>query len=286
MWHTPFQSRNSQQTAEKRGRSALLKGYGFHVFSRRLKKGGKTVKWNTLIKKKDILYVIPCFLLFLIIFIMSVVILFAAIPQSLAAQVTMEIYQQEGRKAFGRKTSVDIFNDTKLGGKKLVHPFTKGSYTFAVYNNSNSNLLPYSLKISGVNPDEIPLVFSLRKNGEYVYGGERITNMLPLSEIKLSEINLGGKKTDMYIINWEWKTERDDIDTAIGRDGSQTYKLVLTATGTVPETDNIPPITSDSFSMLFWLVIMSASILALVSILIFYKRGDDDEDNKTVSENI
>jgi len=198
----------------------------------------------------------------------------------------MEVYQQEGRKAFGRKTDIDVFNDAKLSQKKLVHPLTNGSYTFAVYNNSNSNSLPYSLEISGVNPDEIPLVFSLRKNGDYVYGGERTTNMLPLSDIKFSEIDLGGKKTDTYIINWEWKTERDDIDTAIGRDGSQTYKLVLTATGTVPETDNIPPITSDSFSMLFWLVIMSASILALVSILIFYKRGDDDEDNKTVSENI
>jgi len=215
-----------------------------------------------------------------------VVILFAAIPRSLAAQVTMEIYQQEGRKAFGRETDLDVFNDAKLGGKKLVHPFTKGSYTFAVYNNSNSNLLPYSLKISGVNPDEIPLVFSLRKNGEYVYGGERITNMLPLSEIKLSEINLGGKKTDMYIINWEWKTERDDIDTAIGRNGSQTYKLVLMATGTIPEINNIPPITGDNFNMLLWFVIMFVSILVIVSILVFYKRGDEDEDNQIVSENI
>jgi len=44
MWHAPSKLEIFHKVQEKRGRSALLKGYGFHVFSRRLKKGGKNIE--------------------------------------------------------------------------------------------------------------------------------------------------------------------------------------------------------------------------------------------------
>jgi len=221
--------------------------------------------------KKDKQSVVPWFSVLLIVFIMSGIIGFAAIPKSLAAQAIMEVYQQDGRKAFGQGTRLDIFNDPKLGGQKLVHPFTKGSYTFAVYNNSNSDYLPYSLEILSENPDNVPLVFSIRKNGEYVYGGENITNMIPLSGINFPEINLGGKKTDLYTLKWEWKTESDYADTIIGNDGTQIFNLFITATGTMPEINDLPPKTGDNFNILLWFAVLFASLL-IVFILLFYKR--------------
>jgi len=214
------------------------------------------------------------------------VIVLAIIPHSLAALTTMEVYQQEGRKAFGQETSLDIWGDPTLGGQKLVHPFTKGSYTFAVHNNSNSDPLPYSLAILSTNPDDIPLVFSILKNGEYIYGGEGKSNMIYFTEINFTETTLGGNKTNLYTVKWEWKTDSDEADTIIGNNGTQIYKLTVTATGTIPEVNDLPPKTGDGFNMIIWFIIMNSSMLILF-ILLFYKRKEDeDENDQTVSENI
>ena len=229
---------------------------------------------------------IPWLFLTIIAFILSAVILFSLIPPSLAAQTTMEVYQQEGQKSFGQETSLDIFNDPKLSGKKLVHPFTKGSYTFGVHNNSNSDLLPYALNISSTNPEEIPLVFSLKKNGEYIYGGNGKANMIPLSEINFSETMLDGNKTDLYTINWEWETDNDTIDTAIGRNGTQLYTLVITATGTMPEIRSLSPKTGYNSNMPLLFAIAVISSLVLLFMLFYKRRKDEDECNETVSENM
>ena len=223
--------------------------------------------------KNSKLSAVPWLFLALIIFVLSASIAVSIIPRSLAASVTMEVYQQEGHKVFGKNTALDIFDDPKLGGKKLVQPFSKGSYVFAVFNNSNSDPLPYSLDVLGTNPENIPLVFSLQKNGAYVYGGDGIANMLPLSAVNLSETLLGGKKTDLYTIKWEWKTESDAIDTTIGKDGTQLYTLTIKATGTVP--DATIPETGNRPNLLVWVVILSASVFLLLILPLFKRRKDE-----------
>ena len=142
--------------------------------------------------KNNKLSVVPWFFLALFFLILSAVIAFAILPRSLAAGVTMEVYQQQGRKAFGQTTSLDIFNDPDLGGQKLVHPFSEGSYTFAVYNNSDSDPLPYTIAITETNPHDIPLVFSLQKNDVYVYGNAGVGNRVPFSGIDFPETLLDG----------------------------------------------------------------------------------------------
>ena len=185
-------------------------------------------------------------------FIAVIVVLFVganalrAIPKSWAAEVTMEVYQQKDGKIFGTETILDIFNNPKLGGKKLVAPFTKGSYTFAVHNNSNSKALPYTLNIKSENPNNIPLVFNIEKNGNFIFGGAGLSNMSLFNELDLPESFLDGNMVDLYTLNWEWKTESDEIDTAIGNDGTQLYKLIITARGSIEETESIIPTDTPS----------------------------------------
>ena len=231
------------------------------------------MNYDRLKTKNGKLSTIPWLFLALMIFVLSIAILFVSIPRSLAASVTMEVYQQEGHKVLGKNTLLDIFNDPKLDGKKLIHPFSKGSYVFAVYNNSNSDPLPYSLTITGENPENVPLVFSLQKNGAYIYGGEGKANMKPFSEYKVAETLLSGRKTDLYTIKWEWETESDVIDTAIGNIGTQLYTLKINATGTIPDTDI--PETGNHTNVFTWLAILSACVLLLL-ILPLYKRRKDE----------
>ena len=219
---------------------------------------------------------VPWLFLSFVAILFSIVLVFTLIPWSMAAQSTMEVYQQSGHKAFGKETQLDIFNDPGLGGKKLIHPFTNGTYTFAVYNNSNTLLLPYSLLIEAKNPDNIPLVVSLQKNGNYVFGGAGISNMLPLTSFEFDEYTLSGNKTDLYTIRWAWDTETDLIDTEIGLDGTQIYSLKITATGTTPET-SADIKTGDETIVWPWILIMAVCVV-LILILLFSKRKEREDD--------
>jgi len=242
--------------------------------------------------------------LFFVVLMTSLVVASLVIPKSLAAQVTMEVYQQADGKAFGKETSLDIFNNEALEGEKLAAPFTTGSYTFAVYNSAASNLLPYSLSLVTSNPDDIPLVFSLQKNGEYIYGGASDAEMIPLTEFDSDDVELNGKQTDLYTINWRWNTSSDESDTALGTLAAQRdliYKLTVTATGTISE-DGLPnggggtngnnaangiinkiighqPKTGDNASVLLWIV-LALGAFSLIILLIYKRRRKKKDENE------
>lgn len=194
----------------------------------------------------------------LIVLLLSFAAVASVIPKTLAAQVTMDVYQQKGKKAFGNKTSLDIFNDPKFNGQKLIAPYTAGSYTFAVFNNSASQPLPYSIALEGQNQDNIPLVFSLQKNGAYIYGGKN--DMLPLSQYKLKDAELKGRKTDLYTLKWKWKTTNDRMDTQLGNRENLKYSLLLTAVGTI----NNVIVTGDAFNIHLWIIILCVSAVLLI----------------------
>ena len=240
--------------------------------------------------------------LFFVVLMTSLVAANLVIPKSLAAQVTMEVYQQADGKAFGRETSLDIFNNEALGGKKLVAPFTTGSYTFAVYNSAASNLLPYNLSLVASNPEDIPLVFSLQKNGEYIYGGASDGEMIPLTEFTSNDVELNGNQTDLYTIKWRWNTTSDESDTALGELATQRdliYKLTIMATGTISE-DSIPngggtngntgakgiinkiinrfPKTGDN-TFILPLIVLVIVAFSLIILLIYKRRRKKEDEN-------
>ena len=242
---------------------------------------------------KDAILGILC-LLFLVL-MTSLAVVNLVIPKTLAAQVTMEVYQQADGKAFGRETSLDIFKNEAFDGEKIVAPYSSGSYTFAVFNNAESNILPYTLSLTSSNPDHIPLVFSLQKNGEYIYGGASDDEMISLTELDFNDVKLNGRQTDMYTIHWRWDTFDDKSDTAIGTLATERdllYRLTVTATGTISE-DNLPnndsgvkgtmntiinslPKTGDNISYLPWIAFALGAFLLII--LLIYKRRKKKED--------
>ena len=220
--------------------SALLKEYRLCAFSVELKpmQGGKVLKSGS----KDIQYKklpdISWPSLALIVLLLTSIIGFRAIPWSWAAETTMVVYQQKDGKVFGLETSLDIFNNPRFDGQKMIAPFSEGSYEFAVYNDASGVSLPYALEIKSENPDNIPIAISLEKNGEYIFGGADISDMQYLTALNLSETFLGGKMTDLYTLRWKWITKNDETDTVLGKDGTQLYTLIITANGTIEEVDS------------------------------------------------
>lgn len=226
-------------------------------------------------------------LLIFLISVISVIVLFCVIPPTLAAEVTMEVYQQADGKAFGQSTSLDIFNNEDLGGQKIIHPFTRGTYTFAVYNNAASGLLPYTLLIESVNSDNVPMVYSLQKNGVYVLGGSTDAEMLPISTYQLSQELLSGNRTDLYTLDWRWDTDTDPTDTTFGlRAGAgddSYYTLKITAIGTIDE-DSLPQ-TGDSMNMIYWVILLGAAMLVMIILFICHRAKQNKERNENETSN-
>ena len=223
---------------------------------------------------------IPWFFLMLLTVTLSVAVLLAAVPRTFAAPDTLEVYQQTGNRVFGKTTSLDIFQDTKRGGQKLLAPNSEGSYTFAVHNKSASDPLPYAINITAVNPDNIPIVVSVTKNGAYIYGGSSPSSMRRLSAYQFDD-ELSGNDTDIYIISWSWNTESDTTDTQIGLSGPVYYTLVITAMGTIDETHAVQ--TGDQTQGIVWAALALTSVIILF--VIFNKqRKTKDEDSQAVFE--
>jgi hypothetical protein len=225
---------------------------------------------------------IPLFFLILLLFLLSLVIAFKVIPLSLVTPAIMEVYKQAGDKILGQESEVGIFDNPRFGGRNLIAPYSEGVYDFSVYNNSPSGLLPYSLILASANPDNVPIVISLQKNGKYIYGGAGVANMLPLDDLLLLNYLLKGKAADLYTLRWVWQTESDPIDTEIGNDGTQLYTLTITATGT--KTEVVMPHTCNCLHICIWFVLFILSLLVIAVLIYLLRRKNRHEDNQDISE--
>lgn len=232
-------------------------------------------------KMKNLIYV--CLPALVAILLFSVVLFALVIPRSLAAETMLVVYQESNGQVFGQDTSIDIFNNPKLRGEKLEAPFTVDSYTFAVYNNSDSFSLPYTINFLATNEKNIPLVFSLQKNGEYIFGGENDEDMLPLSSLDLEEATLSGMKTDLYTLHWRWNTEDDVTDTALGNRAASgetlDYSLTITASGDVDVATGAAPKTGDNGNIIRWLTILFAALMLVLFLLLYKRRRKKEEDH-------
>lgn len=230
----------------------------------------------------------------------SIGILLSSLPISLAAQVTMDVYQQSDGKAFGTTTSLDIFDETAADGDKIIHPYSSGSYTFNVYNNSDSDPLPYYLKITEENPENVPIRISLKKNGEYIYGGADESDMCTVMGFEMDEILLEGRVTDTYTLEWTWVTYTDKADTALGlraANGEElTYTIKISATGSlyVKDIDNDGDTggtetgaargggtakTGDDMNLLLWIAVLAVAAVVIIILLLYRRRRKEDEDD-------
>lgn len=96
--------------------------------------------------------------------------------------------------------------------RKYVAPYDTGVYHFEVKNTKNRNIY-YDLTLEEDNADKINIKYKLKKNGDYIIGGD---GWVYYNEIKLDEVAIGALGNDAYELEWSWVSENDEQDTAIG----------------------------------------------------------------------
>lgn len=219
--------------------------------------------------------------------------LFALLPLSkIAGAGEFNIYQEKDNTPFYDEREIDLFDDYVLNDEKLIHPLITGAYTFTVNNQADAANLIYSLELTGFNPDNIPLVFSLQKNGAYIHGGESNEAMLPLSLVFLNDEKLLVNMNDIYTLKWRWATISDQLDTEYGnypQDLSYTVKIKVNG---YKYTDASPGTTIDQkyyYSLwiwfLIWLIVLAVNIVILVLRLRKKKEGEFEQAQTDIKDN-
>ena len=74
---------------------------------------------------------------------------------------------------------------------------------------------------------DINLTYRLKKNGEYVIGDDN--NWVTAEQLKTEFSRLSSNNNDSYMLDWKWEYEagRDDVDTYIGENMTDEYKLSI-----------------------------------------------------------
>ncbi len=120
--------------------------------------------------------------------------------------------------------NLNIFENPFYEFEDKIAPGVSNSYSFVVHNNSNVNI-NYYIEMYDKCDYDLDLKYRLRKNGDFVIGDN--DNWVSTSELKTTISKLNANSNDNYVLDWKWEYEsgRDDIDTYIGENMKDAYKL-------------------------------------------------------------
>lgn len=141
-----------------------------------------------------------------------------------------DLLDKNGESVFDNyiyNTTVDIFDDPWLGGKKIIYPGRQSVYSFYI-SNSNSFSYTCALTFEHENLSNINMKYRLKIAGVLVTGyDEEWMTMEELNQyINLHHIYVSAN-SQLYC-ELEWKWEDSDSDTQLGIEGLATYTLRFT----------------------------------------------------------
>ncbi len=141
-----------------------------------------------------------------------------------ASHITNQIYVDDESGNYIYHQDLKIFENPYYEYTNKIAPGVSNSYSFVVHNDSDINVKYYLEMYSECNYD-LDLKYRLKKNGKYVIGND--STWVSANELKTSFAKLNSGKDDTYILDWKWEYEsgKDEKDTYIGENMSDTYKL-------------------------------------------------------------
>ena len=134
------------------------------------------------------------------------------------------VYDKDGQYAYHQQ--LDIFSNPFYEYESKIAPGVSNTYSFVVRNDSNASA-SYAIEMYKTCDYDINLTYRLKKNGEYVIGDDN--NWVTAEQLKTEFSRLSSNNNDSYMLDWKWEYEagRDDVDTYIGENMTDEYKLSI-----------------------------------------------------------
>ena len=137
----------------------------------------------------------------------------------------------EERTGWTEYEDIPIFYNEQFGDR-LALPGTKSVYRFRFINN-NAHALRFSFTFREENDYGIEMVYSLRRDGAYIAGGEDAYVTAP--ELSFAEFTIEGESESLFELCWYWK-DNDPVDTNAG-ENEAIYRLNIEFNAEVAEAE-------------------------------------------------
>ena len=137
----------------------------------------------------------------------------------------------EERTSWTEYEDLPIFYNEQFGDR-LALPGTKSVYRFRFINN-NAHALRFSFTFREENDYGIEMVYSLRRDGAYIAGGEDAYVTAP--ELSFAEFTIEGGSESLFELCWYWK-DNDPVDTNAG-ENEAIYRLNIEFNAEVAEAE-------------------------------------------------
>lgn len=240
--------------------------------------------------------------------VLSCILAFLSLSSGVKAEGYKGLLIEDSQGIWQSQTSIDIFAESYEGTEeagtgdritvenggtdpwKVIAPGTEKSYTFRIKNpgeTAGRYRLTFEEAVSG---EKLPLEVRIKRNENYLVGGEGAWENIEVLRQAVYEGLLGGNGSVSYTLEWRWLFEKDDEqDTYLGNEAVRRLleqRIIIkvrqeesdstTESGPpqIPENRNPQDVTSpgkvktgDQSRLLFWSVLLGAAALVLTVLL-------------------
>lgn len=123
-----------------------------------------------------------------------------------------------------KNTKLNIFENEKFDGQKIIAPKSKGSYTFCVKNVTDKDII-YHMNFADEMEHHINMKYKLKIDNNYIAGNQY--TYINIDELKAEDIIVLKDSINVFTLEWYWE-DNNKKDTIVGsKKENQYYTLNL-----------------------------------------------------------
>lgn len=122
-----------------------------------------------------------------------------------------------------KNTKLNIFNNEKFEGEKIIAPHSQGTYKFYIKNKSNRDI-NYNIKFSDEMKKFVNMKYRLKIDNIYIRGNEE--GYTTIENLDVNNITVPKDSINVFTLEWYWE-DNDELDTKVGTSEERYYTINL-----------------------------------------------------------
>ena len=122
-----------------------------------------------------------------------------------------------------KDTQLNIFNNEKFKGEKIIAPHLQGTYKFYIRNKSNRDI-NYNIKFSDEMKKFVNMKYRLKIDNIYIRGNEE--GYTTIENLDVNNVTVPKDSINMFTLEWYWE-DNDELDTKVGTSDERYYTINL-----------------------------------------------------------
>lgn len=122
-----------------------------------------------------------------------------------------------------KDTQLNIFNNEKFKGEKIIAPHSQGTYKFYIKNKSNRDI-NYNIKFSDEMKKFVNMKYRLKIDNIYIRGNEE--GYTTIENLDVNNVTVPKDSIKMFTLEWYWE-DNDELDTKVGTSDERYYTINL-----------------------------------------------------------